>query len=380
VELVLTEDQELLAKTVADFVRTRSPVSRMRALRDAGDPIGFSRALWKEMAELGWVGILIPEAYGGAGMGLADLAVVLEALGRTLAPEPFLSTVLLAGQLLTRAGSEEQKQTWLPAIATGDKILTVAYQEARSRYDLNRVTTKAERQDANWSLSGEKVQVLDGHTADGLIVSARTAGGQNDPDGVTLFLVPRDTPGLTVTRQQRIDSRAVALVVLNGVKVGFESVVGTQGKGTQILSQVVDRATVGLCAEMLGGMTQIFDDTLAYLKTRQQFAVLIGTFQALKHRAARLFMELELVRSSVMAAARAADADDKDFASLVSLAKARCSDTFILAANEGIQMHGGIGMTDEHDTGFYLKRARVAEITFGDAAWHRERWARLHRY
>src|SRR5262249_55944521 len=243
-----------------------------------------------------------------------------------------------------------------------------------------RVATKAERQGTGWILSGEKIQVLDGHTADGLIVSARTTGGQNDPDGITLFLVPRDTPGLAVTRQSRLDSRAVALVSLNGVKVGSESAVGAQGQGTQILAQVVDRATVGLCAEMLGGMSQIFDDTLAYLKTRQQFGVLIGTFQALKHRAARLFMEIELVRSSVMAAARAADAGDKDFESLVSLAKARCSDAFVLAANEGVQMHGGIGMTDEHDAGFYLKRARVAEMTFGDAAWHRERWARLHRY
>jgi len=259
-------------------------------------------------------------------------------------------------------------------------ILTVAYQEARSRYDLNRVATKAERQGTNWILSGEKIQVLDGHTADSLIVSARTAGGQNDIDGVTLFLVPQDAPGLTVTRQQRIDSRAVALVSLNGVKVDPESVVGTQGKGAQILSQVVDRATVGLCAEMLGGMTQIFDDTLAYLKTRQQFGVLIGTFQALKHRAARLFMEIELARSSVMAAARAADAGDTEFEALVSLAKARCADAFVLAANEGIQMYGGIGMTDEHDAGFYLKRARVAEMTFGDAAWHHERWARLHGY
>jgi acyl-CoA dehydrogenase len=380
VELVLSEDQELLAKTAMDFVRTHSPVSRMRALRDSQDPIGFSRELWKQMAELGWVGILIPEAYGGAGMGLADLAVVLEALGRTLAPEPFLSTVLLGGQLLTTAGSEEQKQAWLPGIATGDKILTVAYQEARSRYDLNRVTAKAELEGTSWRLSGEKIQVLDGHTADALIVSARTAGGQDDSDGITLFLVPRDTPGLTVTRQQRIDSRAVALVSLDGVKVSSESMIGSPGAECKVLSQVVDRATVGLCAEMLGGMTQIFESTLAYLKTRQQFGVLIGTFQALKHRAARLFMEIELARSSVMAAARATDAGDKEFASLVSLAKARCSDTFILAANEGIQMHGGIGMTDEHDVGFYLKRARVAEMTFGDAAWHRDRWARLQGY
>ena len=379
-ELVLTEDQELLAKTATDFVRANSPVSRMRALRDAEDPLGFSRALWKEMAELGWVGILIPEAYGGAGMGLADLAVVLEALGRTLAPEPFLSTVLLGGQLIATADSEEQKQTWLPALAAGDKILAVAYQEARSRYDLNRVATKAERQGASWVLSGEKIQVLDGHTADALIVSARTAGEQNDLDGITLFLVSRDTPGLTVTCQQRIDNRAVALVSLNNAKVAVESQIGPLGQGLKLLSHVVDRATVGLCAEMLGGMSQIFDDTMNYLKTRQQFGVLIGTFQALKHRAARLFMEIELVRSSVMAAARAADAEDKDFEALVSLAKARCSDVFMLAANEGVQMHGGIGMTDEHDAGFYLKRARVAEMTFGDAAWHRERWARLHGY
>jgi acyl-CoA dehydrogenase len=380
VELVLTEDQELLAKTATDFVRTRSPVSRMRALRDSQDPVGFSRTLWKEMAELGWVGILIPETYGGAGMGLADLAVVLEALGRTLAPEPFLSTVLLGGQLLTRVGSEEQKQSWLPGVVSGDKVLTVAYQEARSRYDLHRVATKAEAQGASWILFGEKIQVLDGHTADALIVSARTAGGQNDPDGITLFLVPRDTPGLTVTRQQRIDSRPVALVSLNGVKVDAESIVGPLGDGFKLLSQVVDRATVGLCAEMLGGMSQIFDDTLNYLKTRQQFGALIGTFQALKHRAARLFMEIELARSSVMAAARAVDERDKELEALVSLAKARCSDAYILAANEGVQMHGGIGMTDEHDAGFYLKHARVAEMTFGDAAWHRERWARLHRY
>lgn len=379
-ELVLTEDQELLAKTAMDFVRQHSLVKRMRALRDAQDPAGFSPALWKQMAELGWVSILIPEEYGGAGMGLADLAVVLEALGRTLAPEPFLSSVLLAGQLLTSAGSAEQKQTWLPGIAAGDKILSVAYQEARSRYDLNRVTTKATPEGTAWRLSGEKIQVLDGHTADALIVSARTAGEQTEANGITLFLIPRDVPGLTVTRQHRIDSRAVALVSLDNVKVGTESVVGALGEGFQSLSQVVDRATVGLCAEMLGGMTQIFDDTLAYLKTRQQFGVLIGTFQALKHRAARLFMEIELARSSVMAAARAADAGDAEFEALVSLAKARCSDTFILAANEGIQMHGGIGMTDEHDAGFYLKRARVAEMTFGDAAWHRERWAQLHGY
>ena len=377
--LVLTEDQELLAQTARDFVRTNSPVSRLRALRD-GQDMGFSPDMWQEMAQLGWAGILIPEEYGGAGMGLADLAVVLEAVGRNLAPEPFLSTVLLGGQLLADAGSPEQKQTWLPGIATGEKILALAYQEARSRYDLNRVSTQAATEGDAWRLSGEKIQVLDGQNADALIVSARTAGEDNDPDGIAIFLLAPDMPGVAIIPQTRVDNRAAALVTLDGVKVGAESVVGTVGQGFQTLSHIVDLATVGLCAEMLGGMSQIFDDTLAYLKTREQFGVVIGSFQSLKHRAAKVFMEIELCRSTVMAAANAADAGESDLALLVSLAKARCSDAFILATNEGVQMHGGIGMTDEHDAGLYMKRARAAEMTFGDAAWHRDRWARLRGY
>lgn len=377
--LVLTEDQELLAQTARDFVRTNSPVSRLRVLRD-GQDMGFSSDMWQEMAQLGWAGILIPEEYGGAGMGLADLAVVLEAAGRNLAPEPFLSTVLLGGQLLAHAGIPEQKQAWLSGIATGEKILALAYQEARSRYDLHRVSTQAAAEGDAWRLSGEKIQVLDGQNADALIVSARTAGEDNDPDGITLFLLAPDTPGVAIIPQTRVDNRAAALVTLDGVKVGAESVVGTVGQGFQTLSHIVDLATVGLCAEMLGGMSQIFEDTLAYLKTREQFGVVIGSFQALKHRAAKVFMEIELCRSTVMAAANAADAGESDLALLVSLAKARCSDAFILATNEGVQMHGGIGMTDEHDAGLYMKRARAAEMTFGDAAWHRDRWARLRNY
>ena len=377
--LVLTEDQELLAQTARDFVRTNSPISRLRALRD-GQDMGFSPDVWQEMAQLGWAGILIPEEYGGAGMGLADLAVVLEAVGRNLAPEPFLSTVLLGGQLLAHTGSPEQKQAWLPGVATGEKILALAYQEARSRYDLNRVSTQATAEGDAWRLSGEKIQVLDGQSADALIVSARTAGENADQDGITLFLLAPDTPGVALIPQTRVDNRAAALVTLDGVKVGAESVVGTVGQGFQTLSHIVDLATVGLCAEMLGGMSQIFDDTLAYLKTREQFGVVIGSFQALKHRAAKVFMEIELCRSTVMAAANAADAGESDLALLVSLAKARCSDAFLLATNEGVQMHGGIGMTDEHDAGLYMKRARAAEMTFGDAAWHRDRWARLRGY
>ena len=378
--LVLTEDQEILAQSARDFVRDRSPVSRARALHDAGDEVGFSRDLWREMGALGWPGILIPEDYGGTGMGLADLAVVLEAVGRTLAPEPFLSTVLLGGQLLTHAGNDAQKRAWLPGIAAGEKIVAVAYQEARSRYDLHRVAARAERRGETWVLSGEKIQVLDGRHADMLIVSARTAGEPDDRDGLSLFLVAPDAPGLTVTPQTRVDGRAAALVHLDEVTVGSDALLGPAGEGLRILASVVDLATAGLCAEMLGGMSRIFDDTLAYLKTREQFGVPIGSFQALKHRAARVFMDIELCRSTVMAAARAVDAGGADFPLLVSLAKARCSDTFILATNEGVQMHGGIGMTDEHDAGLYLKRARAAEMTFGDADWHRARWAALRGY
>ncbi len=379
-QLILNEDQELLAKTAADFVTERSPLARVRDLRDKKDETGFSRDLWREMAELGWVGIPFSESLGGAGLGLAELVLVLEALGRALAPEPFLSTVLLAGQALMRGGSEAQQTAWLPGLVRGEKILSLAYQEARSRYDLNRVTTRAEASGHGWRITGEKIQVLDGQVADAIVVVARCAGQGADADGLSLFLVPAESPGLRRERQVRVDSRGVSLLKFEGVVVDREALVGVEGEGAQLLEQVVDWATVGLCAEMLGSMQEAFDRTLAYLKEREQFGVPIGSFQALKHRAARLFIEIELSRSAVMAAARAVDEAQTEAAKLVSLAKARCSDAFVQVANEGIQMFGGVGMTEEYDIGFFLKRARAAEMTFGDAAWHRARWARLSAY
>ena len=379
-QLVLTEDQELLAKTAADFASERSPVARVRQLRDSRDPDGFSRALWKEMAELGWVGIPFPESLGGAGMGLAELAVVLEALGRKLAPEPFLSCVLLAGQALLIGGNEAQKSRWLPPLVAGERLLALGFQERRSRCDLRRVATRAERAGEGWRLRGEKIQVEGGASADAFVISARSAGAENDRAGIALFLVPRGAAGLEVVRQHRVDSRNAALLKLDGVAVSAGDVVGAVDAGGDLLETVVDRATVGLCAEMLGSMSEAFERTLSYLKQRIQFGVPIGSFQALKHRAAQCFIEIELVRSTVMAAARAVDAGDADAGRLVSLAKARCSDAGVLIGNEAVQMHGGIGMTDEHEIGFYLKRARVAEMTFGDAAFHRDRWARLSGY
>jgi acyl-CoA dehydrogenase len=379
-QLVLDEDQELIAQTAADFVAEKSPVARMRSLRDAADPEGFSRELWKEMAELGWLGIPYPESLGGAGMGMAELAVVLEALGRKLAPEPFLSSVLLAGQAILLGGDEAQQKERLAPMIQGSRLLALAQQEAKSRYDLFRVGTRAERSGEGWRISGRKIQVLDGHVADAFVVSARSSGEDGEAEGVSLFLVPADAPGVSCERQSRLDSRNAALVHFDRVEVAAGAVVGELDCGGELLEKAVDRATVGLCAEMLGGMSEAFDLTLDHLKAREQFGVRIGSFQALKHRAARVFMEIELARSAVMAAARTVDEGGADLPALVSLAKARCSDAFVLTTNEAVQMFAGVGMTDEYDIGLYMKRARAAELSFGDAAYHRDRWARLAGY
>src|SRR5262245_4389809 len=321
-QLVLSEDQELLAKTAADFVAQNSPVARVRALRDANDPDRFSRALWKQMAELGWVGIPFPESIGGAGMGLSELAVVLEALGRNLAPEPFLSTVLLAGQVLELAGTDAQKKRWLEPVVRGDAFLALAQQERGSRFDLHRVATRAEPRGKGYRLCGEKIAVLDGGAADAIVVVARTAGAEDDRGGISLFLVAKDAPGLRVERQSRVDSRGAALVHLEDCEVGAEALIGAQGDGFPVLEAAVDRATVGLCAEMLGSMAEAFARTLEYLKHRIQFGVPIGSFQALKHRAAELFIQIELCRSAVMASARAVDEGAPNGASLSSAVEA----------------------------------------------------------
>ncbi|MBI4764232.1 MAG: acyl-CoA dehydrogenase family protein [Deltaproteobacteria bacterium] len=376
-ELVLNEEQTMLDQTAKNFIKDNSPISRMRKLRDDGDPLGYSKEMWKKMAELGWTSILFSEEDGGMGLGMAEVVLVTEALGRGLAPEPFFSTVMLAGQALSTEGSPELKEQWLGPIIEGEKVLAMAYQEKGGRFDITRIKTTAKKTGSNYLLNGEKAQVLDGFGADAIIVSARTSGKDSDLEGITLFLIPAGTPGMTVTRQWRLDSRNIALVQLKDVEVAGSNIVGTVEKGGPLLSRVIDQATVALCGEMLGGMSAAFDRTLGYLKERVQFDVVIGTFQALKHRAARMFMEIELSRSAVMAAARALDENNANQEILISTAKARCSEAYILVTNEAVQMLGGIGMTDEEDTGFFMKRARAAEMTFGDAAFHRDRFATL---
>ena len=380
-QLVLNEDQQMLAKSASDWVADRSPLSRVRTVRDDATSDGYSRELWREMAELGWAGIPFSEELGGLGLGIADVVVVTEALGRGLVPEPFLSSVMLAGQTLALAGSEEQRAAWLAPIIEGSKVVALAYQEAASRYDLTRVETRAEADGDGFRLTGEKVQVIDGWAADALIVVARTSGEAGDAAGLSMFLIDDlSAAGVEVIRQHRVDSRNAALVRLDGASVPAGALIGTRDGAGDVLEQVVERASVALAGEMLGAMTEAFERTLAYLKERTQFGVQIGSFQALKHRAAKLYIEIELARSAVMAAARALDAGTPLASALASAAQARVSDAFVLIANEAIQMHGGIGMTDEHDIGFFLKRARVAEMTFGDAAHHRDRFARLMQF
>ncbi len=376
----LTDEQRLLRDSAAALVRDHSSLKRIRTLRDGKDADGFCRDLWRRIAALGWLGIPFAEADGGLGLGCKELALVLEEFGRGLLPEPILSTVLLGGTAVRRGGSAAQRAAILPPLIGGELLLAVAYQERHSRYDVACVATRAARSAGGWRLRGEKYLVLDGHVADRLIVSARTAGAERERDGITLFLVDRGAPGVAVTRQWLLDGRNAAIVRLDEAEVTADDVLGPVGGGAALLADVIDRATAGLCAEMLGSMQAAFAMTVDYLKTRQQFGVPIGSFPVLKHRAAVMFTEIELSRSAALAAAMALDEADPRAAEYVSIAKARCADTFLLVGNEGIQMHGGIGMTDEHDIGLFLKRARCAEITFGDAAFHRERFAALQGY
>jgi len=373
--LVLTAPQDMLARTAAELISKHGGVDRQRKLRDDGDELAYSPEVWAEMADLGWLGIPFAEDHGGLGMGMAETVLITEAMGRGLAPEPFVSAVVFGGGLIADAGTAEQRTAWLPSLIEGEKRLAPALLEAGSRYGLDRVETRAQSNGAGWSLSGQKVQVVGGVGADGFLIAARTEGG------LTLFLVPAAAAdGLEVVAQKRVDSRNSAIVRLNDVQLGAGDVLGDVGGGLEPLGRAVDRATVAVCGEMLGVMTEAFERTIEYLKSRSQFGVLIGTFQALKHRAAKMFIEIELSRSTVMAAARALDAGDGDADLQVSNAKARCSDALILVTNEALQMHGGIGMTDEHDIGLFMKRARALEFAFGDAAFHRQRFARLRGF
>ena len=374
--LALSEEQELLRNTAREFIAEHSPVKELRRLRDSNDPVGFSRDLWKQMAELGWSGITLPEEFGGADLGYAELGIVLEECGRTLAATPFVSTLLLGANALLLAGNGTQQKDVLAAVAKGEVILALALQES-AHHAPYQMATRAEATKDGYKLTGKKTFVQDGHVADQIVVVARTAGKAGERDGLSLFLVPKNARGLKVTRTMMVDGRNSANVELEGVEVDKSALVGHAGRGADILDPVLDRATIGIAAETLGTIAEAFERTINYLKTRKQFGVALGTFQALKHRAAVMFTEVELSRSIVLDALRAIDEKRPDVPVLASIAKARVSDTAFLVGNEAVQMYGGIGVTDEEEIGLFLKRARVAELTFGDAAYHRARFATL---
>jgi alkylation response protein AidB-like acyl-CoA dehydrogenase len=377
--LVLTEEQDLLKQTAREFVQEKSPVAELRRLRDTADANGFDRALWKEMAELGWAGAALPEDYGGMDLGLLELGQILEECGRNLVAHPLLASVLLGGGCVLEGGSDPLKKDVLPAVASGERLLALALQEG-PHHDPFQVATRAEKSGSGYTLTGEKTFVLDGHVADQLVVAARTSGQPGDREGITLFLVDAGTKGLTVQRTIMIDGRNAAKVTLEGVPVEASRIVGAPDRAADVLEPVLDRATACLCAEMLGTFTEAYERTLTYLKTREQFGVVIGSFQALKHRAAEMFVEIELARSIVLDALSACDGGRSDRSLVVSCAKARCNDTIFQVGNEGVQMFGGIGVTDEEDIGLFLKRARVAQHTLGTAAYHRDRFATLEGF
>ncbi|MBI1682500.1 acyl-CoA dehydrogenase family protein [Caulobacter hibisci] len=372
---VLTEEQTMLRDAARSWAQESAPVSALRKLRNEGTKASFDAAAWSEMGQMGWAGVVVPEAHDGSGFGYLGLGLILEETGKTLAASPLLSTALIAASALELGGSDAQKAAWLPKIASGELVATLAVDE-HAHHNPTRISLIAGEKGNGFVLNGTKTFVLDGAAADLLIVAARTGGTTGDTDGITLFLVPAHAPGVTRTHLALADSRGAARIVFDGVEVGADAVLGEVGKGWAILEPVLDRAYAGLAAEMLGTATAAFEITLDYLKTRTQFGQVIGTFQALQHRAAKWFTDLETTRSCVEAALEALDAG-ADTRALASLAKAKASEVLHLASNEMVQMHGGIGMTDEHDAGLYMKRARVAEALFGAAAFHRDRYARL---
>jgi len=381
--LVLNEEQLMLKESARGFLQRRAPVSHLRALRDNDKDDdherGYSKELWTEMVEMGWTAILIPEQYGGLEYGYSGLGILLEETGRTLTPSPLLSTCLMGVTALARGGSAAQCGKYLPEVASGSHLLALAVNESR-QHAPHSVTATAQSSEGGFRLAGKKTAVIDGHNADTLIISARTRGTERDCDGISLFLVPADHPGVSIERYRVLDTHCAAHITLENVEVGPDSLLGELHQGAAILDVVLDAGAIGQSAELLGLAQEAFDRTLEYLKERKQFGVPIGSFQALQHRAAMMFGEIEQCKSIVLKGLRALDKDDGNISELASLVKAKLSETAHNVAAEAIQMHGGIGMTDEFDIGFFLKRCQMLETFLGDRYYHLDRFARQRGY
>ncbi len=368
--LLLNEEQALLRDSARSFLAENAPVSQLRQLRDRRDPAGFSGKLWTAFAEQGYTGMLVPEPHGGLGLGMVEAGVLMEAIGRTLCASPFLASSVVAVSAL-RHGSAAQQQQWLPRLAAGEVIGTLAVDEG-GKHRPDRSALRAEPQGDGWVLEGHKSFVLDGHVASLLIVAAHIAGG----DEIGLFLVPRDADGLHVSRTVMVDAHNAATLALAGVALPADGRLGDRAA----LDAALDAGRAAAAAELLGIAEEVFERTLGYLKERKQFGRLIGEFQALQHRAAALYVDIELARAVLAKALRSLDAAEEDAPLAVAVAKAKCGNVAALAVQEGVQMHGGIGMTDEFDIGLFMKRARVLQELFGDPGFQMDRLATLRGY
>lgn len=379
--MILNEEQTMLKDSAKDFCTSNTPIGQLRKLRDDSSADGFDRESWKGMVDLGWAAIPWGEEHGGLAFGYKGLGVVTEESGRTLTASPLYASVWVGGTIINIGGSDAQKAELLAKVSAGEMLLALALEESH-RHSPYSISTKAEADGGSYSISGSKNFVLDGHVADKLVVAARTSGEQGDRDGITLFMIDRQAQGVDVTRTLMADSRNAANIKFEGVSVAGDAVIGEVGKGADILDPALDIARIGISAEMLGSLQECFERTVEYLKERKQFGVAIGSFQALKHRAANMFCEIELSKSCVLEALTALEEqrEGEEIAKLASLAKAKVGETFNLVSREGIQMHGGIGMTDEFDIGFFIKRAAVTEQTFGDVNFHRNRYGELEGY
>lgn len=373
--LFLNDEQTMLRDTAKDFVAEHAPVSHLRALRDSDDATGFSRDFWKSFADMGFTGILVPEGDGGLGLGHVEAGVVLEEIGRNLSPSPFLTTAVAAVAALKGTAHAER---WFPGIVAGETVAALAIDESAKHRD--RIAMRAERSGNGFRLSGDKQFVTHGHVADLLIVAARTGGSADERDGVTLFAVPKNAANLTATPERLADSSIAARLRFDGVEVDADAVIGDVDAGSVVLSRLLAAGRTGASAEMLGVGAGAMDMTMGYLKERKQFGTVIGSFQALQHRAAHLYSEMEVARSAVLKAQQQLDASDARADEAVSVAKAMTGLATTLSVQEGIQMHGGIGMTDEYDIGFYMKRARVLAEMFGDTNFHADALARSAGY
>ena len=377
--LILTEEQNLVRDTARAFLADKAPVAHLRRLRDTRDPDGFSRELWQAFAELGFCGILIPEALGGSGLGHVEAGIVMEEIGRNLTPSPFLSTAILGATALLRAGDAARIAAVLPKVAAGDLLIALAVDEG-AKHAPRATALEARRSGNGFVVNGAKSFVVDGHVADLLVVAARTSGSPGDASGLTLFLVDARAQGVTIERTVMVDAHNAARIAFDGVELDADAVLGGVDEGEAVLEGVLDAGRAAVAAELTGVGEEAFGRTLSYLKERRQFGQPIGSFQALQHRAAQLFTELEITRAAVLKALQVLDQDPASAAPIVSVAKARAGASTTLAVQEAVQLHGGIGMTDEFDIGLFMKRARVGQELFGDAGFHADRVARLQNY